>query len=155
MADGKEKRLLGREIRTTELAGKQALAKINVDIFGATQKQADSAAKAAFERDAAAVAAALQQASTERTAEIYRTPGAGGGGASGTAGVREQRMGLQAQVTVQKALLADARKSFGPTRAADIAAITARMRALDGKIAALGPEESQTPGPQFGEMKVR
>jgi hypothetical protein len=104
MADGKEKRLLGREIRTTELAGKQALAKINVDIFGATQKQADSAAKAAFERDAAAVAAALQQASTERTAEIYRPPGDGGARSALTLSKEETRVLLGRQTSIQRDL---------------------------------------------------
>ena len=105
MAAGKEKRLLGREIRATETAGKIALAKINVDIFGATQKQADAATNAVFDAEEKARAAALQQASTERTAQIYRPPGSGGDARSAlTLSKEEARILLARQTSIQRDL---------------------------------------------------
>jgi hypothetical protein len=154
MADGKERRLLGREIRATERTGKEALAAISTNIFGAKQKQADAAANAVFERDAAARAAALQQASTERTAQIYRTPGAGGG-ASSTATINSQRAVIQAQIRAETTLLTEARKGFGPTRQADIDAATSRIRVLGGQLAALGPEENQAPAVDSNVTRLR
>ena len=138
MATGDKRRALRKEIRDTELAGKQALTKINVELYGAKSKQAETAADMAFK-------ASESEKQRQNALQIVRTQmsGAGGGGrgaGSGLATVKEARMNLTAQLNSVQKDIAALKSSFKPEDAEVRRGLQAQAAQLRAQLAALGPD---------------
>lgn len=137
MATGDKRRALRKEIRDTELAGKQALTKINVELYGAKSKQAEAAATMAFEEKKARESQATQLA----VARTYAGASGGGRGAgSGLAIVKEARMNLTAQLNSVQKDIAALKNSFKPEDAEVRRGLQAQAAQLRAQLAALGPD---------------
>lgn len=137
MATGDKRRALRKEIRDTELAGKQALTKINVELYGAKSKQAEAAATMAFEEKKARESQATQLA----VARTYAGASGGGRGAgSGLATVKEARMNLTAQLNSVQKDIAALKSSFKPEDAEVRRGLQAQAAQLRAQLAALGPD---------------